>query len=174
MKDLRSAIDVGKLPSKCLIDTGVLIRALGEIKDDRAPMCVSFVKQMLRHNRTMLIAAPSIAEVIRKNSSAKVPSTERMRVVAFDQDAAELLGRDMPQQVLYEMAKESGISHGYIRYDAMIVACAARWSANCIVHLDRRHFPKLAGLVNVPVSTPHDYGYSLFLTMPNSVSSDEH
>lgn len=109
---------------------------------------------MVYSDREIFIAAPSIAEVVRGNTSFRFPPTPKISVVAFDGAAAELLGRKMPEQVLYDIKTNVGSTHGYIKYDAMIVACAARWNTGCIVHLDEKHIPKLAALVELDARTP--------------------
>lgn len=102
----------------------------------------------------MLIAAPTLAEVYRGNRDFKFPSTENLITIAFDGIAAKILGHSMPEQILYTIKNENDLSHGYIKYDAMIVACAARWGAELIVHLVKRHMPKLAELVGLKHKTP--------------------
>jgi len=115
------------LPRQCLVDTGVLIRALRQNSDVYAKSCRAFWDSMIDAKNQILIAAPTLAEVLRGNPKTKIPSTRSIRVIPFDRKAAELLGHKLPVTVTKTAAKKSGLSHTYFKYDAMIVACAKRW-----------------------------------------------
>jgi predicted nucleic acid-binding protein len=149
-------MDPNKLPRVALIDTGVLTRAIGDLAPDAdTSACRGFYDAMLDNARLILIAAPSIAEVIRKDGKRTVPRTSGIEVVAFDQVAAELLGRRFPMAVLKELVR-AGTTMTYFKYDAMIVACAMRYSAECIVALDD-DFATLGAHVGMPVYHPSHF-----------------
>jgi hypothetical protein len=52
-------IDTALLPWVAMLDTNVVLRALAEQQDDRAPACKAFWDAMLAERRQMLIAAPT-------------------------------------------------------------------------------------------------------------------
>lgn len=86
-------IALDALPERCLVDTGVLIRALRQRRDDETPACVAFFDAMVSsHGKRMLIAAPTVAEMLR-GSSRPLLRTRSLLVVPFDLEAAELLER---------------------------------------------------------------------------------
>lgn len=135
-------IDPAKLLKRVLIDTGILIRALGDRpQDPEAKACRDFWDAMLQHGRTILIAAPSIAEVVRFGVGAAadnpVPNVPGVEVVAFDQSAAMRLGHDFPINVIKKSSSETGRSLTHLKYDALIAACALRHNAQCLVTLDK-------------------------------------
>jgi predicted nucleic acid-binding protein len=129
-------IDVSRLPQRALFDTGVVIRALGERPNDpRSPLCEALWEAMVENGRDILIAAPSIAEMIRQDGKGEIPHRRGVEVVAFDARAAELLGRKFPERVLTLERTNTGLPKHYIKYDAMIVACAVRHRATHFVGL---------------------------------------
>lgn len=148
-------VDPARLPSKYLVDTGVLIRALGQFSDEDAEVCQKFFDAMIEHRRRMLVAAPTLAEMLR-GKPAPLPRTRSVVVVAFDSEAAQILGLEMPVSVLKAQAKSDGLTHTYMKFDAMIVACAKRWEAECIVALDGDHV-RMASSVDMEVRHPKDF-----------------
>jgi predicted nucleic acid-binding protein len=150
-----SDMDPKSLPNRCLVDTGVLIRALGQFQDEHAQVCRDFFDEMIVHDKRMLVAAPSIAEMLR-GQPQPLPRTKCLVPVAFDSRAAELLGLEIPVDVLRSHSSATGHSRTYLKYDAMIVACAKRWEAECIVALDGDH-GLLAQHVNVVVRHPREF-----------------
>jgi predicted nucleic acid-binding protein len=89
-------MDPKLLPDRCLIDTGVLIRALRQQQDANTVDCAAFVEAMVMAEKTVLIAAPTLAEVLRSKPETTVPATRHVVVVPFDRRTAELLGEKMP------------------------------------------------------------------------------
>ena len=151
-------IAVDALPERCLVDTGVLIRALRQRSDDEAPACVAFFDAMVSSSgRRMLVAAPTVAEMLRGNPQP-LPRTRSLLVVPFDSRAAELLGTEMPVDVLRVHRAHDQLPLSYLKYDAMIVACARRWEADCIVALDTDHVT-LARHVGMPVLHPRQFAH---------------
>jgi len=149
-------MDPSKLPGRALIDSGVLTRALGDLPSDSdTPACRDFWQAMLAAERDILIAAPSVAEVIRLNGTRSVPRSPQIEVVAFDQVAAEILGRRFPMAVLKQL-KHAGTTLTHFKYDALIVACAVRHNADCIVALDPDIFI-LAQHTGLPSYQPSHY-----------------
>ena len=130
-------IDPARLPSTAALDTGVLIRALGDRPEDpRAAVCREFVQAMLANRGRILVPAPVVAEMLRGANAAAVPRVRRIVVVPFDDRAAVLLGTKMPEHLYHEWRAETGRPVHYFKYDALIVACAQAHGADCIVHLD--------------------------------------
>jgi predicted nucleic acid-binding protein len=65
------AIDKTTLPDRPLLDTSVLIRALGDRPGDpEAPACQELVEALSDRGASILIAAPSVAEITRKRGAA--------------------------------------------------------------------------------------------------------
>ena len=132
-------MDPGRLPHRVLIDTGVFIRALGQRPEDvQSADCKDFVEAMAHHNREVLVAAPSLAEMIRGLPVPTPPTTTGMLVVAFDDLAAVILGTRFPAKTLKHMAAGTAVPLTYLKYDAMIAACAIRHKAQYLVSLDAR------------------------------------
>ena len=155
--DVPIALDA--LPGRCLVDTGVLIRALGQRSDDETPACIDFFNAMVgSHGKRMLIAAPTVAEMLRGNPRP-LPRTRSLLVVPFDLQAAKLLGMEMPVEVLRVHRGHDQLPLSYLKYDAMIVACARRWEAECIVALDTDHVT-LAAHVGMPVVHPRELAHA--------------
>ncbi|PRQ07838.1 type II toxin-antitoxin system VapC family toxin [Enhygromyxa salina] len=148
-------IDPESLPARCLVDTGVLIRSLGQFEDEHTQVCRAFFEQMIVKGQRMLVAAPSIAEMLR-GQPQPLPRTKSLIPVAFDSRAAEVLGLEIPVAVLRSESSITGHSRTYLKYDAMIVACAKRWGATCIVALDGDH-RVLAKYVEMPVRHPREF-----------------
>jgi predicted nucleic acid-binding protein len=130
-------IDISKLPQRALFDTGVVIRALGERPGDpESHLCERLWEAMLVNGRDILIAAPSIAEMYRHSGKVSLPHRKNIEVVAFDAQAAVLLGTKFPKAVLDAEVKTTGLVKNYIKYDALIAATASRYRATHIVTLD--------------------------------------
>ena len=149
--------DVKRLPNRALCDTGFWIRALGDRPNDvRTPDAAGFFKAMVEHGREMLMATPSLAELIRGNPSIAVPSTQSVIVVPFDRKAAEELGRKFAPSVIKQQKLKTGYEKAYIQYDAMIVACATRHKADCIIAFDNNIFEDNESLT-IPVRNVRDF-----------------
>ncbi|MEZ4295058.1 MAG: type II toxin-antitoxin system VapC family toxin [Polyangiaceae bacterium] len=149
-------MDPDRLPLRALIDTGVLLRFLGDQPHDpRAPACKAFCQAMLAAGRELLIAAPTIAEVAR-HSGQPVPRMQGVVVVPFDDRAAELLALRIPMAKLHEAKTSTGLSLPYLKYDALIVACALRARADAIVTLDG-DCSKLATGIGIRVALPSEF-----------------
>src|SRR5205814_2099725 len=121
-----------KLPPRALVDTGVLIRALGQKPDDsRAIFCVEFWEAMLEAKRQILIAAPTITEIMRSDEyvAPEIPSVRSVVIVAFDRQAAVDCAKKFPEQMIKNEQASSGLFLNYLRYDALILACAYRYQA---------------------------------------------
>jgi predicted nucleic acid-binding protein len=147
-------MDPSLLPTSVLIDTNVFIRAMGDRPNDAAsPDCKEFVEAMIAARRDILLAAPTVAEVLRFKRGTTLPVMDKFVVVPFDDDAARLLGTAFPEELLVEWQKKTKNPLHYYKYDAMIVACAARWEARCVVALDTG-VCDLARKMNMRVESP--------------------
>lgn len=149
-----SRFDEKKLPKVALLDTTIWLRALGWA-DDETASCVSFVEAMIHHERRLLIAAPTISELIRGDVTRKVPNRKGIVPVAFDINAAETLGRLAPKAWLSTFPEGE---RTFIKFDALIVACAKRWGAECVISIDTKQtMKKVADAAGLPLSDPEDY-----------------
>ncbi|PCH53994.1 MAG: hypothetical protein COC22_01200 [Flavobacteriaceae bacterium] len=149
-------MDPKRLPNRCLMDTGVLIRALRQREDADTADCTDFFEAMVTLGNTILIAAPTLAEVLRERPETVIPSTRHVVVVPFDRRAAEMLADKMPTATQRAQAAATNVSRSYIKYDAMIAACAGRWDAKVIIALDGDH-RKLAPKVGLESRPPGSY-----------------
>ncbi len=131
-----SEISKKGLPGSLMFDTGVLIRALGHRQDDEnSPACVALFNAMVDGNKRIYVASPSVTEMLRHSEPLDLPKTRSVVVVDFDRTAAELLGRNLKAAEVKAIRKQSGGTLNAIKYDALIVACAARRNAG-LVSLD--------------------------------------
>jgi hypothetical protein len=136
-----------------MFDTTALIPALGarmRCAEDHASREL-YQAMLAEHGCTVYISAPSIAELRRRGPLRIIPKTERVVVVPLDQKAAGLLGSKFPPHVLTEFTVAGSRKH-YIKYDAMIVACAVRWKVETIISANDDIW-KLAAHVGLKHST---------------------
>lgn len=165
------------LPDTALVDTQVLILALGDRpKDPRSLICKAFLRAMQDNGKQILIAAPTLAEVLRGGSPKKsVPKAKGICVVPFDERAAEILGTKFPKETFRQEKADTGLSLNFIKYDALIVACAIRHDAKCMITLDRG-MTNFAKRVELSTAKPEDFETrqtELDLKDPNEPSVDE-
>jgi predicted nucleic acid-binding protein len=149
-----------RLPPTALVDTGVFMRFLGDRPHEpKSHTAREFCRAMLRAQRELFVAAPTIAEILRHQPGGvvvPVPKLPGVTVVAFDGAAAEHLGARMPHAQLTELRDASGQPLAYFKYDALIVACGIRWHADVVVSYDDqlRSIAKRAGF---PAEEPDHY-----------------
>jgi predicted nucleic acid-binding protein len=149
-------IDRSRLPTRACVDNMVLVLGLGESKDPRAPACRAFFEAMEETRGRILIAAPTLAEYLRNGERSGIPRVAGIEPVAFDDIAATVLARELPRTILKQTQQETGLAYDYIKYDAMIVACAKRHRAEHFVTLDRQA-TGLAERIGLKVRQPSDY-----------------
>ncbi len=144
------------LPASALIDTGVFLRFLGDRPQDAdSPMCVEFCRMMCEQNREIFVAAPTLAEVMR-HQGRPIPRVKGVTVVPFDDRAAHILGLEMPMAKLHTVSQTSGLSLTYLKYDAMITACALRCKTSTLITLDAGH-SVMASHLGLAVRHPRQY-----------------
>jgi predicted nucleic acid-binding protein len=149
-------IDPKKLPAVAIVDAGVFIRSQGQLEDDpRSKICAEFWQAMIMGERTIYVPAPVVTEATRNRHypPVPVPSVRFVEVAAFDHKAAIILSDKFSEQVLRTVL-QSG-PKDYIRYDAMIVACAARYGAT-MVTLDS-DIVIMCAHANIPCKAPSDF-----------------
>lgn len=150
-------IDPKLLPARCMLDTGVWIRALGQRNDERSGACRAFFEAMIGQKNTMLMAAPSLAEILRGDGATVLPSTRYVQIVPFDRLAATLLGQEFPQHVLVSAAMANGAKINYMKYDALILACAKRWDSRILVAYDDGYVKLARHLNSIAVQRPDEF-----------------
>jgi predicted nucleic acid-binding protein len=154
--------DVKRLPQRALCDSGFWIRALGDRPDDkRSPEAIAFFEEMKRHGRELLMATPTLAELRRGNQKLSVPSTPSVVVVAFDRLAAEVLGTRFNASVIKQQMSKTGYKKAYLQFDALIVACALRHNADCIVSFDNEIGADIEG-PELPIHNVRHFRLPLF------------
>lgn len=147
-------IDIALLPTKAMVDTNVFMRGvLGDRPEEPSSvLCVEFCNAMLDKKLRIFVAAPTLAEVIR-HQGKRVPRTQGIVVVPFDDRAAELLGMTLSMGKLHVSKAASGASLTYLKYDSMIMACALRSGVPVFVTMDSDHHP-LAKDTSIRVEHP--------------------
>jgi predicted nucleic acid-binding protein len=154
--------EIKMLPQVAMVDTGVLMRALGDRpRDPRSKDCMDFFKSMINYKRLILIATPVLAEYVRGNPMGKLPRGKSIQVVSFDRASAEILGKELPVAGFKKLESVSGLEKGFIYYDAMIIACAMRYGAQCIVTLDP-NMKMYADTTRMKFCTPRDFKTPIF------------
>ena|GEM_PF-1680228 len=138
-------IDGARLPAQVLLDTGVLIRALGQrTQEPKALACIELWDALIAKSRDIYIAAPSIAEMLRFGLPLNVPLVRQVRVVAFDRVAAEECAKYFKYSDFQNASANSGLPVTYYKYDALISACALRAKVKAIVSLDDKLATRVA------------------------------
>ena len=153
-------IDPKKLEQarRAVLDTNVLIFALdGGKKHPEHELARALFDAMAEKNMRVLVAAPSFAEFEMKTSGKALPVGPVLEVVPFDHDAAKYLADRLPIEELKGLNyAPAGTPYGKhcLKYDSMIVACAGRFHAPCIISTDEEHIPKVAAQAGVRCLTP--------------------
>jgi predicted nucleic acid-binding protein len=152
------AIDRTLLPREALFDTGVFMRAIGERTDERSTICENLFSAMIDAGARVYVAAPSIGEIIR-HKGKPIPRHPAVEPLAFDEQCARVMGDKLPMDILIEVRDSAAppLVLNYVKYDALIVATASRWSVAPLVTLDKRGMTRLAGIAGVLVKSPFDY-----------------
>jgi predicted nucleic acid-binding protein len=138
-----------------MLDSSVLVPALGRARATDDAACRPLFDSLIASGCRVLIAAPTAAEIYRRSPTTAIPRTRLVEVVPFDALAAIELGQRFPPDVL-KTFRQGKIPLDYIKYDAMIVACAIRHRAQAFVSTDE-HQRKLASAVGLTVKYPRDY-----------------
>jgi predicted nucleic acid-binding protein len=148
-------VDARGLPRRLLLDSSVLIPALRRKKGDEP--CAELFEALVASKVETLIAAPTVAEMMKRKPPRSLPHVRTIEVVAFDQAAAMLLGGDrFPHVALTKFKEEGAGAVHYFKYDMLILACAVRHRAECIVTHDRWQ-TKIASEIGLPAKTAADY-----------------
>ncbi len=157
-------VDTDRLPQRVLADSTIFVSAYLR-RDEFTEDSAAFLEAMEQQDRTVLIAAPTIAELLRGEPSMPPPRRKAFEMVAFDDVAAMILGKDFPTHVLVAKKDSLQRAYNYIKYDAMIVACAKRGRADCIVSTDSG-VSALAAAIGLPCYGPR-YFRTPQLRLPN-------
>lgn len=114
---------------------------------------------MVDAKNTMVIAAPTIAEIMRFGDGVPLPRTYHWEVASFGRRAAELVARIFPEQIIRAVQQEFGFPLDYIRYDAMIVAVGLVERVSAVVTLDggKNGVAVLARRAGMPAYGPEDF-----------------
>jgi predicted nucleic acid-binding protein len=157
---LAESIDIRKLPNVVMFDTTCLVAASGgATRPDQAGACGPLFDAIIEAGRTLLVAAPTFAEFLRKRKAKPIPHLAHIEVVPFDRMAAQVLAERFPKEALTRYRDQSSKGSppiDYIKYDAMIVACGVRHKADVFVSLDDDQ-RKMAVAVGLKVASPRDY-----------------
>jgi len=150
-------IDRSLLPNSAMLDSSVLIPALGKrARSTDDPASAALFDAMLAERHQILVSTPTVAEMLRRAPVSPLPRTRLVRVVPFDLAAAEVLGQRFPPSVLTKVRDHTGSTLHYIKYDAMIVACAVRHRADVLITTDAKQ-RKLASSVGLRCAAPSEF-----------------
>lgn len=127
-------IDPNRIPDAIALDTGVMIRALGQRTDHQGKLCEELLRIAVAHGRRVLLPAPALAEIVRRDAGSPMRAPGIV-VGAFDEMAALAIGKYCPVARLNEFKREPEKSKGALKFDVMIVATAWRHRVNAIVTL---------------------------------------
>lgn len=150
-------IDSRLLPMRAMLDTNVFMRGLLGCypEEKKAKQCKAFCDAMLADGKKLLVAAPTLAELIR-HEGKRIPRVQGVEVIPFDDRAAEELGLRLPMAKLHNTKTETGLSVTYLKYDSMIFACAIRGRAEALITLDTDHHP-LSQHTGISVKHPSEF-----------------
>ena len=120
-----------------------------------------------RSQREITLPPPStkspFSEFLRKPGASPIAAhVAQLGVLVFDRRAAEMLGTKFPKSVLISFqdppvnGKPARPPVNYIKYDAMIVACALRHGAKAVVSLDDKQ-RAMAEHVGLYAAVPQDF-----------------
>lgn len=160
--------DTKLFPLRALLDTGIWLRAFHWQEDENTALCIDLVTALSFSGCRMLMAAPTLAELLRGDPKRKSPRGKGIVPVAFDTKAAEEL-----QSLVAPFVNTQPGDGVRLKFDQMIVACAVRWQAEHVVHLDGRlqkHCPKAVG--RIIFKKPEDYMPAILAKIEASKAAD--
>jgi predicted nucleic acid-binding protein len=155
-------VDPAKLPKRVLIDTSALISALTGLPTSPA---AEFLNAMVTHSRDVIVASPSLAELLRRGAVSPLPRVRTIQVGAVDEETATILGRDFPPDALKQVRDANGLVLHYYKYDAMILAVGVRYHVDCVVTEDDRQ-ANMAVLAKLTVRKPDYFQASQLQLVP--------
>jgi predicted nucleic acid-binding protein len=146
-------------PRRPLVDSDVLIAAWTERRVEPAREdCLAFLEGVENNDGVILIAAPTVSELLKGSPSIEPPRRKSIEVVPFDRRAAWILGKDFPATALQKLRTAAGNPQGhYFKYDALIVACAKAAKADCLITLNTKDFSGLARHIGLKCQLPSAY-----------------
>lgn len=127
-------IDPKALPRRALVDTTILLRALELVDDPNTRLCKAFFEAMLEAEREIAIAAPTLAEVIRRDGRPP-PRTRGVTILSINQMVATEMGTRLPMSILRKTQKSVDLELTHIKFDSLIVGCSL-WYKLPLVTLD--------------------------------------
>ncbi len=157
-------------PRRPLVDSSVLIAAWTKKRAEPArDDCIAFLEGVEAEDGEILIAAPTITELLKGTPPLELPRRKSVVPVPFDARAARNLAKLFPPTVLQAIRDENGhlLAH-YIKYDAMIVACAKTFGADCIITLNGKCFDPLARHIGLQCHHPRAYKKAHQLSLVSS------
>lgn len=127
-------INQQSLPHRVMVDTIVLTMSLGDRPHDQnADICRTFWEAAVAGCDRVLIPSPCVAEMLRADNPTHVPRHHKVQVVPFDNASAQILGERLPHRILAN-SMNNGFRKHYIKYDALILASAIRYSATLVTY----------------------------------------
>lgn len=132
------------------LDTSIMVGAArslsGRSREHIDATCLLLWRALLENRKTILLGAPVIAELHRRGDGPP-GYVDRIEPGALDAVAAKMLGTAFPASVLKEWRdKSGGAPLAYIKFDAMVVACAVRHKATMFVSTDDNQLSMAASM----------------------------
>lgn len=125
-------------------------------QDPDAPDCKAAMQALLDEGIDVLVSACTYAEVVRWGHYQSVPRFTGVIPVAFDEPAAEKLGKHFPMKLLEKIKAETGTSKTCLKLDSMIVASAIRYGVGFHLSKDADHV-RLCETAGLPCFSPRAF-----------------
>ncbi|WIG92731.1 PIN domain-containing protein [Myxococcus sp. SDU36] len=128
-------IDPSRLPNRVMLDTNILYFVFDQ-PTGRAHEVPSKAlwDALVRHKKEILIAAPTLAEFLRHGGAA--PAVHNVEYIAFDARAAQLVAAALPLPAMKKSQQQSGVTKAAMKFDTLIMGCAARGRADALITYD--------------------------------------
>lgn len=148
-------IDPTRVPDRIAIDANVLIRALEaddpkRSDDPLAPRCAAIFQLAERGLTRIILPTPCVAEWWVTRSGENPPSGEGLEHAPFHTKAAREFANNIGVQGITDVRKQFNLPKGYVKFDAMVLACAWAAKAKVLVTSDDADYSKLLALRSVP------------------------
>lgn len=158
-------IDPAKLPQRVMLDTNILYYAFDKPtgREQEAPSRELWAA-LVKHKRTILIAAPTLAEFLRQGG--EIPAVHNIEHIAFDARAAQLVGAALPGPVIAQSQQQAGITKAAMKFDTLIMGCAIRGRADALITYDKGFVKAKANSVGTTFAKLRILSPSDFISVP--------
>jgi predicted nucleic acid-binding protein len=167
MAKARRFTDNPGIPPRCLVDSGVFMRALELDRPKWAgkPETLASrrfwetaIKVHPTHDDAILLSSITVLEFSLDPKAPQIPEVFGVEYVAFDRATAADMATWCSPRTVDAVAKATGVTRTMVKYDALIVACARVHRAAMVIMLDTDVI-ELSRLAGLQVKGPGDFGY---------------